>query len=57
MKMKINSTQFRVRARNKVKITQCPTWVKACYKSKEHYTEILGEHIEELSTWQSLLYS
>ena len=57
MKMKINSTQIRVQAGNNLKITQCPTRVKACCKSKEHYTEILGEHMGELSTRQSLLHA
>jgi len=57
MKMKINSKHFRVQAGEKVKLKQWPTRVKPCYKSKEHYKEILAEHIEELSERQSLLYA
>jgi len=57
MKMKINSKHFRVPAKEKVKLKQWPTRVKPCYKSKEHYKEILAEHIEKLSELQSLLYA
>jgi PPK2 family polyphosphate:nucleotide phosphotransferase len=55
--MKIDSEDFRVRPGEKVKLKKWPTWVKPCYKSKEHYQEILAEHIAELSTLQSLLYA
>jgi PPK2 family polyphosphate:nucleotide phosphotransferase len=55
MKMKINCEHFRVPADEKVKLKQWPTQVKPCYKSKEHYKEILAEHIEKLSEWQNLL--
>jgi PPK2 family polyphosphate:nucleotide phosphotransferase len=57
MKMKINSKHFLVPAGEKVQLKQWPTRVKPCYKSKEHYKEILAEHIEELSKRQSLLYA
>jgi polyphosphate:nucleotide phosphotransferase, PPK2 family len=57
MKMKINSKHFRVGAGEKVKLKQWPTRVKPCYKSKEHYKEILAQHVEELSERQSLLYA
>jgi PPK2 family polyphosphate:nucleotide phosphotransferase len=55
--MKINSEDFRVRAGEMVKLKKWPTRVKPCYKSKEHYQKSLGEHIEELSALQSLLYA
>ena len=55
--MKINSKHFRVPANEKVKLKQWPTRVKPCYKSKEHYKEILAEHIEKLGEWQNLLYA
>ncbi len=55
--MKINSEHFRVGTGEKVKLKQWPTRVKPCYKSKEHYKEILAQHVEELSERQSLLYS
>ncbi|HVO67155.1 MAG TPA: ADP-polyphosphate phosphotransferase [Syntrophales bacterium] len=55
--MKISSKHFQVPAGEKVKFKQWPTWVKPYYMSKEHYKEILAEHIEELSERQSLLYA
>lgn len=55
--MKINSKHFRVRAGETVKLKQWPTRVTPCYKSKEHYQEILAEHIKELRERQSLLYA
>jgi PPK2 family polyphosphate:nucleotide phosphotransferase len=55
--MKINSKTFRVRAGEKVKLNKWPTRVKPRYTSKEHYKEILGEHLTELSARQSLLYA
>ncbi len=55
--MKINSKHFLVPAGEKVKLKRWPTLVKPCYKSKEHYKEILAEHISELSELQSLLYA
>ncbi|MHB8523241.1 MAG: ADP-polyphosphate phosphotransferase [Limisphaerales bacterium] len=55
--MKINSKRFRVRAGEKVRLKEWPTRVKPCYRSKEHYKEILADHVEELSKRQSLLYA
>ena len=55
--MRINSEDFCVRAGEVVKLKKWPTRIKPRYKSKEHYQEILGEHIEELSARQSLLYA
>jgi PPK2 family polyphosphate:nucleotide phosphotransferase len=57
MKMKINSKHFRVPTDEKVILKKWPTRVQPCYKSREHYKEILAEHIEELSEQQSLLYA
>jgi len=55
--MKINSKHFQVRAEKKVKLKQRPTRVKPCYKSKEHYEEILIEHIKKLNSLQRLHYA
>jgi len=41
----------------KVNLKKRRTRIKPCYKSKEQYQEILGEHIKELSAQQSLLYA
>jgi len=55
--MKINSKHFRAGPGENVKLKQWPTRVKPFYKSKEHYKEILVQHIEKLSERQSLLYA
>jgi PPK2 family polyphosphate:nucleotide phosphotransferase len=55
--MKINSKHFQAGAGENVKLKQWPTRIKPFYKSKEHYKEILSQHIEKLSERQSLLYA
>jgi PPK2 family polyphosphate:nucleotide phosphotransferase len=55
--MKINPEDFRVGAGKMVTLKKWPTRINSFYKSKEHYRERLGEHIEELSALQNLLYA
>ena len=55
--MKINSKDFRVRPGEKVKLREWPTIVKPFCKSKKRYQELLGEHVEELSSLQQLHYA
>ena len=55
--MKINSKDFRVRPGEKVKLKEWPTIVKPFCESKERYQTLLGEHVEELSSLQRLLYA
>jgi PPK2 family polyphosphate:nucleotide phosphotransferase len=55
--VKINPEDFHVRSGEKVRLKKWPTRIKPCYKSKEHYQEILEEHVEELSALQSLFYA
>jgi PPK2 family polyphosphate:nucleotide phosphotransferase len=55
--MNIYSEDFRVHPEEKIKLQKWRTRIKPCYKSKEHYNEILAGHIEELSALQSLLYA
>jgi len=57
MKMKINSKDFLVRPGEKVKLREWPTMVKPFCKSKKRYQKLLGEHVEELSSLQRLLYA
>jgi len=57
MKMKINSKDFLVRAREKVTLREWPTMVKPFCKSKKRYQKLLGEHVEELSALQRLHYA
>jgi PPK2 family polyphosphate:nucleotide phosphotransferase len=55
--MKIEPDQFRVREGKHVNLKKWPTRVKSFYKSKEHYQEILEEHVSEMSRLQNLLYA
>ena len=57
MKIKINSKDFRVQPGEKVKLKEWPTMVKPFCKSKKRYQKLLGEHVEELSALQRLLYA
>ncbi len=55
--MKIDSKQFRVREGVEVNLKKWPTLADSFYKSKKHYQELLGEHIEDLKSLQNLLYA
>jgi PPK2 family polyphosphate:nucleotide phosphotransferase len=57
MKMKINSKDFRVRPGEKVQLREWPTIVKPFCTSKKDYQELLGEHVQELSSLQHLHYA
>jgi len=56
-KMKIRSTDFRVREGDKVDLKKWPTKVDPVYKSKEQYQKFLEEHVAQLSGQQELLYA
>jgi len=55
--MKINTTDFRVRAGHDVSLKRWPTRIEPVYRSKDGYRQILAEHIERLSALQNLLYA
>ena len=55
--MKIDAKEFRVQPGEKIRLKRWPSAVKPFYKSKQHYKEILAEHIGKLSTLQSRLYA
>ncbi|MGI0069295.1 MAG: ADP-polyphosphate phosphotransferase [Nitrosotalea sp.] len=55
--MKINSNEFLIRPGKKINLHKWPTIVKPICNSKEQYKKLLGEHIEELSSLQNLLYT
>ena len=55
--MKIKSRDFQVRQGEKVKLEKWPTLVKPAYKSKEHYQELLREHVGELDALQKKHYA
>jgi PPK2 family polyphosphate:nucleotide phosphotransferase len=57
MKMKISSKDFRVREGDEVNLRKWPTIVDPVYESKEHYRELLEEHVARLSSLQQLLYA
>jgi len=55
--MNINAEDFRVRPGENVKLGERPTIVKPFCKSKKQYQELLGAHVEELSSLQQLHYA
>jgi PPK2 family polyphosphate:nucleotide phosphotransferase len=55
--MKIDTKRFRVRQSDTVKLRKWATLVEPVYRSKEHYHEILAEHVAQLSAHQQLLYA
>lgn len=56
-KTKIEFKDCRVRAGDRVKLKKWPTRVKPVYDSKDHYQELLKEHVDRLSSLQRLLYA
>ncbi len=55
--MKIDSVDFRVGPKEKVKLRKWPTIIKPFCESKKGYQELLGKHVEELSSLQQLHYA
>src|SRR6266850_128299 len=55
--MKIDPDDFRVRPGEKPKLEKWPTRVKPYYDSEDQYRKRLAEHVERLSSLQSLLYA
>ena len=55
--MKIISKDFRVEPGETVTLREWPTIVKPICKSKKRYQQLLDEHVEELSSLQSLHYA
>src|SRR5258706_195153 len=55
--MKIDPDDFRVRPGEKPKLKKWPTRVKPYYDSEDQYRKRLAEHVERLSSLQSLLYA
>ena len=55
--MKIDPKDFRVRAGETVKLKKWPTAVRPYCKTEEEYQQLLGDHIKDLSSLQSLLYA
>ena len=55
--MKIDPDDFRVKPGEKVRLKRWPTRVRRYYRSKEHYQEVLAEHVARLSELQSKQYA
>lgn len=55
--MAIGSELFRVTADRKLRLERHPTRVRPFYRSKEHYKELLAEHIAELQRLQAVHYA
>ena len=57
MKMKIDLKDFRVKEGDEVNLKKWPTAIDPVYEFKEHYHELLREHVAQLSSQQQLLYA
>src|SRR5437763_1442867 len=55
--MKIKTSDYRVRPKEKVKLKEWPTQVDRYYRSKAHSEELLAQHIDELRKIQPKLYA
>ncbi len=55
--MKINSAEFRVAEGCKVDLHKWPTEMDPVYKSDDQYHKILGDHVDQLSAQQELLFA
>lgn len=55
--MKVNVKEFRVGEGEEVELRKWPTRIKPVYDSKEHYLDLLSQHVSELSSQQQLLYA
>ena len=54
---RLNPSHFRVPPGKKLDLHKWPTRTKPVYDSKEHYKELLQEHVAKLSELQTLLYA
>jgi hypothetical protein len=55
--MKIDVSEFRVPAGEKVNLKKRPTLVNPVYKSKKKYSKLLQGQVDELSSLQRLHYA
>ena len=54
---RLNPSHFRVPQGKKLDLHKWPTLIKPVYHSKEHYRELLQQHVDKLSELQTLLYA
>jgi len=57
MNLKCSLEEYRVSPAAKVKLDRWPTKVKALYKDKKHYQELLAEYRDEIRELQNVLYA
>jgi PPK2 family polyphosphate:nucleotide phosphotransferase len=55
--MKMNTDDYQVGESQSVDLKKWPTVVKPVYKSDKQYRKLLGEHVQQLSDLQQLLYA
>ncbi|MDE2234167.1 MAG: polyphosphate kinase 2 family protein [Gammaproteobacteria bacterium] len=55
--MRFHHKSLSVRPGNRVRLDKWPTRIKPVYESKEHYHEMLAQHVEQLSLLQQRLYA
>ncbi|MBS1708758.1 MAG: polyphosphate kinase 2 family protein [Armatimonadetes bacterium] len=55
--MKIDTSKFRVKEGDKVRLKDWSTDVKPLYGSEEDYQEVLAKHIDSMAELQNLLYA
>jgi PPK2 family polyphosphate:nucleotide phosphotransferase len=55
--MKIEPEDFCVAPRARVNLRKWPTLIEPYYESKDHYNELLEDHVEELRAQQNMLYA
>ncbi len=57
MKLKIDTSDYRVTGRKKFRLASGPTLAKGVYKGKEHYQKRLEEFQEEINELQNKMYA
>ncbi|MDE2305686.1 MAG: polyphosphate kinase 2 family protein [Gammaproteobacteria bacterium] len=55
--MKIDVSEFRVRAGARVKLGRWPTRIDPVYRDADHYASMLADHVAELRRQQAMLYA
>ena len=55
--MQVKVREFLLEEGEEVKLRKRPTRIKPVYRSKEHYLELLNQHVSQLSSLQQLLYA
>ncbi len=57
MKLKCELKAYRLDSKKRVRLSGRPTKIRALYQSPDHYSEMLAEYREEISSLQDVLYA